>query len=378
MINIFQPNIGVNEIKNIKQVFDSKWLGKGDFVSKFEFEFSKHLNSNPQNFTTVSNCSEGLFLAGRFFDFNSNDEIIAPSISFHAVGNSIISQKSKMILCDVDRRTLNTTAELIQRKISPKTKAVIITHYGGLPSELEDIVNLCKDSNILLIEDSATCPKSFYKGKAVGTFGDMGLWSFDAMKIITTGDGGMIYLNEAHNMDKLKQQSYLGLRNKTKSGIDSVKDGANRWWEFQIDYPANRSIMNNIAGAMGLAQLESLDHRLNRRKKIYDIYSTELMDVKDLVIPPPIPEYITSSYYMFWIQTAFRDELANFLYNKGIYTTYRYFPLHRIKYFNNFTDELQNSDYVADNTLNIPLHDSLSDSDVDYIIQSVKQYFSRV
>jgi len=374
MINIFQPDLGKEELKLVSEVFSSNWIGKGDYVLNFERDFAKSLRTSDKLFISTNSCTEALFLASKLYDFNLNDEIIVPSISFGAVGNCIVDAGAKLVLCDVDKYSLNTSASFIEEKITRKTKAVIITHFGGIPCEMDEIVELCNKKNIKLIEDSACCPKSFYKNKAVGTIGDMGMWSFDAMKIICTGDGGMIYLKNIDEIEIIKELLYLGLPNRQKSGIDSFKGGDNKWWEYQITRPGRRSIMNNISGAIGIAQLSKLNQKLARRKEIHEIYVNELSSLEWLKLPPSCPSYIQSSYYFFWIQLEKRNELATYLKSKGIYTTFRYFPLHRVSYFQLQSCNLPNSDYAADSTLCIPLHSSLSNYDVYYIIETIKSF----
>lgn len=374
MINIFQPDLGDAELSVLSEVFKSNWIGKGDYVLKFEAGFANVLKTDPKYFTSTNSCTEALFLAAKLYDFNPNDEIIAPSISFGAVGNCVVDCGATLVLCDVDKHTLNATAEHISKKITSKTKAVIITHYGGMTCEMDEIVALCNEKNIILIEDSACCPVSFYKGKAAGTIGDMGMWSFDAMKIICTGDGGMIYIKDEELKENLKEQIYLGLPNRQKSGIDSYKGGNSTWWEYQITRPGRRSIMNNIAGALGLVQLDSLAGKIARRREIHETYVEAFKDLNWLTLPPEIPSYMESSYYFFWVQLEERDRFANYLKERNIYSTFRYYPLHRVTYFNLEDADCPNSDYAADRTLCIPLHSSLSDADVTHIIESVQSF----
>ena len=205
MINIYQPLLGKEELKAIKDVFDSNWLGYGrngtkqdEFVKMFakklvDVNFGVGIASpDPECFTTISCCSEALFQAVNVY-VDENDEVIIPSIGFVAAANAVISKKAQPIFCDVDPNTLNPRVSDIEKCITKKTKAIIILHYAGVPCDIEGILELCKKHNIKLIEDNASSPFSKVSGKSTGTFGDMGLWSFDPMKIITTGDGGMIY-----------------------------------------------------------------------------------------------------------------------------------------------------------------------------------------
>ena len=374
MINLFEPQTDDLELKYIKKTLDSKWLAKGNEVFDFEKSFSKKIKTDHLRLASTNGCSQALFIAAKFFNFNNEDEIIAPSISFHAVGNCIVDSGAKLVLCDVDKHSLNTNVDFIKKKVTNKTKAIILNHYGGIPCEMDPIIQFCDKNEIVLIEDTACSPFSFYKSKASGTFGDMGLWSFDPMKVITTLEGGMIYLNAKHDINYLKEQIYLGLESKVKSGIDSLKEGNNRWWEFEITNAGNKSIMNNLCAAIGLAQLEKLKVNLSSRKKIHEMYCNELSKISWLKLPPSIPSYIKSSYYFFWIQLEKRDELANFLFKKNIYTTYRYHPLHKIKYFGQKKTGLENSEIASRTTLCIPIHQSLSDENVKYIISCIKDF----
>ncbi|MAV64702.1 MAG: aminotransferase DegT [Candidatus Marinimicrobia bacterium] len=378
MINIFEPSLGEDDLNAIRKVFVSKWIGKGDVVNLFEKNFANSLNSNPENFLSTTSCTEGIFLASKLFNFNKNDEIILPSISFPSIASSISESSAKIVFCDVEKNTLNPTAEIISNHITKRTKAVFLTHYGGFPIDFDPIKKICDKNNIIIIEDSACAVKSFYKGKACGTLGDMGIWSFDAMKTLSTVDGGMIYLKNRKLVEKAKMLLYLGLPLKTKSGIDSSDDGIDKWWEFDILNYGRRAIMNNVTAAIGNVQLQKLDRYLMKRKEIYDFYFENLNKIEELdIVNDKYYDFeFKSSYYFYWIQSKKRDELAGFLKENGVYTTFRYFPLHKIKLFGKSDCELPNSDFVNDVTLNIPIHHNLSKTDVKKIADLIQSFFN--
>lgn len=377
MINLFQPNLGDDELVLIKEVFDSNWIGKGKVVKDFEEGFANSLLSNSSHFLSTTSCTEAIFLSTKLFNFVKGDEIIVPAISFPSIGSAIVDSGAKIIFCDVDKHSLNTRAKDIQKVLSDKTKAVYITHYGGVPCDMDEIIQLCNQHKVLVIEDSACAVRSFYKGQACGTIGDMGMWSFDAMKTLSTADGGMMYIKNFHKRIEAEEGLYLGLPVKSKSGLDSSSDSVN-WWEFEMNRTGRRAIMNNVTAAMGLSQLSKLDGFINQRKNIHTKYMKVLKNVGDIQLPL-VPDFKhTSSYYFFWIQTKYRDELAKFLLNKGVYTTFRYWPLNKIELFSKYTDnECPNSDYAALHTLNIPLHQSLSDEDVNLIINGIKEFYAQ-
>ena len=382
MINIYQPTLGKEELKAVEEVFKSNWLGRGpktkEFIKQFAtklttdcFESMGFIQASEKNLLTISSCTEGLFQAVELY-VKEGDEVILPSVSFIGAANAVVSKKAIPVFCDVNKRTLNPSVEDIESKITKKTKAVIVIHYAGVPCDIERIMNLCSQYNIKLIEDNANSPFSRVNVKSTGTFGDIGLWSFDSMKQLVMGDGGMVYCKNYEDKKKLDKLTYMGLE--SKSGFSNIVD--KKWWEFDISSPSRRSITNDIQAAIGIEQLKKIDTQIAKRKLIHDAYTKELGDLNWLLVPEPIDPTTTSSYYMYHIQTKTendRDKLAKYLRDKGIYTTFRYYPLHWVEYFN-CNNKLTNTEYLAKHTLCIPLHQGLSQKDVHKIIESIKEF----
>jgi dTDP-4-amino-4,6-dideoxygalactose transaminase len=367
MINIYQPSLGKQELKAIKKVFKSNWLGKGPLTEKFNLKIANKLNIKRNHIETISSCTEGLFTSMKLLGVKKGDEVILPSIHFIGAINAILECGATPVFCDVNPRTLNIEDQYVKTKITSKTKALILLHYAGVPCDMDPIISLCKNFNIKLIEDTANSPFSTYKGKNTGTMGDIGLWSFDAMKQLVMGDGGLIFCKNSKLIQDLKQESYLGLI--SKSGFSNPND---KWWEFNVDRPGRRSITNDIQAAMGIEQLKKIDKQLEIRKKFHDMYSYKLQSYVD--VPLPLDPDKTSSYYMYHIQTPDRDKLASFLKKKGIYTTFRYYPLHKVKYFKQYSTNLPNTEYITKNTICIPLHQSLTKKQANYICETIKKF----
>ncbi|MDZ4197078.1 MAG: DegT/DnrJ/EryC1/StrS family aminotransferase, partial [Candidatus Izemoplasmatales bacterium] len=298
MINIFEPTLGNEELEAIKSVFESKWLGKGKITAKFEEEYANHIGIPKELVLSTNNCTEGLFSSMEICGIKPGDEVIVPSISFVGAGNAVLAHGAKMVLCDVDRRTLNATALNIEKVITKKTKAVLLLHYGGVPCEMDEIMSLVKKYNLILIEDSAPGVCSTYNGKFIGTFGEMGMWSFDAMKILVTGDGAMLSFNSKDLRDKAEKLLYFGLE--SKSGFSNSVD--KKWWEYDVSVYGHRSIMNDITAAMGREQLIKLPIFMEKRKFIHDYYNNKLKNISWLEIPLEIPHNCTTSYYFYHIQ----------------------------------------------------------------------------
>ena len=375
MINVFQPSLGAEELAAVKGVIESNWVGKGKVTDGFEADFASYIRADRILVRSVSCCTEGLFQSMGLLGLGKGDEVILPSISFVGAANAVIASGAKIVFCDVDQRTLNATAETIQAKVTPDTKAMMILHYGGAPCEMDEITDLASRSGLALIEDGACSVASRYKGKACGTFGDFAAWSFDAMKILVCGDGGMIHCRTAKMAQRFEELVYLGLM--TPSGTSSKAES--KWWEFDISCDGRRAVMNDLSSAIGVEQLKKLPRFIARRKEIHAQYDRELGALGWLSTPPPLPSYCESSYYFYWIQTQpeTRDSLAKYLKERDIYTTFRYFPLHWVKHYA-AKCSLPGSEQAARSTLCIPIHQGLSDDEVGRIVESVRQFGNRL
>lgn len=371
MINVYQPSLGKEELDRIAQVFDSNWLGKGKLVSEFEAKFAEAAGSDTKHMISTNCCSEGLFSSMHLFDIKPEDEVIVPTISFVGAANAVCANGSKMVLCDVDPRTLNARAEDIEKVITNKTKAILLLHFGGIPCEMDEIMDLAKQYNLVVIEDCAAGVCSSYKGRALGTIGDMGMWSFDAMKILVCGDGAMLYFKDEEVKKRAEKWLYFGLE--TKSGYENSV--AQKWWEFDISSYGHRAIMNDVTAAMALEQFKKLPMFMEKRKAVNDYYNENLKELDWIDLPPELPDYVKTSYYFYHIQikNGKRDELATYLRERGIYTTYRYFPIHRVKGYH-AEGMFPNADFATDNTLCLPIHQSISDDELMKIVDTIKEF----
>lgn len=371
MINVFQPLIGAEELEVVGEVFASGWLGHGKRTKAFEAAFAEHLGARPEQVLAINSCTAGLFLAMDLLEIGEGDEVVLPSVCFLAAGNAIAAHGATPVFCDVDPRTLNPTPEHIAAKLTERTKAVLVLHYGGYPGDIAAISELCRDRGIPLVEDAACAPASSVDGKACGTFGDIAMWSFDAMKIMTTGDGGMLYVRDPEVAHRARRLIYHGLEQ--SSGFTKAKVSG-RWWELDVRDFGGRLIGNDLTSAIGLVQLGKLPEFVQRRKEIVAAFDRELADVPGLELPPALPEGHESSYYFYWVQmdAEIRDAVAHRLYEAGVYTTFRYPPLHKVPAYGS-AEVLPGTDRASDRTLCLPLHQGLDEADVATVVSELRK-----
>lgn len=370
MIPIFSNSLGKEELEALERVFKSKWIGFGKESELFEKEFGSKIGSD--KVLAFDSCTAALFTSVKILGIKKGDEVIIPTVNFIGAVNAVLDAGARPVFADVDPRYLNILPKEIERLRNKNTRAVSLLHYGGHPCDMDAIYK--NTEGLCIIEDSANSILSRYKGRNCGLLGDAGCFSFDAMKILCTGNGGAIALKTEELYRKAIEFRYLGMKSKGQSGTDSFKEKQQRWWEIELSCISNRYITCDILSAIGREQLKKVDGFINKRKQIWQIYQKELSDLAWLKTPPePLPN-TESSYYLYWVNVGrFRDALARHLVENGVYCTFRYFPLHLVKYYG-CDVHLPNSERLNEEILNIPLHQNLSHIDVEKIIRTIKEF----
>jgi dTDP-4-amino-4,6-dideoxygalactose transaminase len=372
MYNIFQPSLGDEELEALRAVFADNWLGHGPRTRKFEAEFAEHLGVPAEQVIFINSATSGLFLSTELLDLGPQDDVVLPSISFVGAANAISARGCRPVFCDVDARTLNPTAAQIERVLTPRTKAVLILHYGGHPGDIAEIAALCEERGVRLIEDAACAVSSRVDGQMCGTFGDIAMWSFDAMKILVTGDGGMLYVADPDLARRAHQLAYHGLGH--VSGLSASAKVPSRWWDLNVTAFGRRVVGNDMTAAVGSVQLRRLPDFIERRREIAATYDRLLAGAEGIVTPPALPAGHTSSHYFYWVQLdpEIRDQVAADLLERDIYTTFRYAPLHKVPAYRADV-HLPGADRGSDRTLLLPIHQALDDTEVRTIADELRK-----
>jgi aminotransferase len=367
MIPVFSNTLGQEELVAVGRVMASRWLGVGQECAAFERELAAYWKTD--TVLLHNSCTSATYNAVKALGVREFNEIIITTVGFVATLSAVLDLGAEPVFADVDPRTLNILPSEIKRLRTHKTRAVIVLHYGGHPAPIDDILDAAQ--GIPVIEDAANAPASTHAGRACGTIGAAGVWSFDAMKILSCGDGGALRIAPEY-VDRARRLRYLGLDESGTTGMAKAGSGADRWWEYNLTEPAGRHVSNDLCAAIGREQLRKLPAFVVRRRAIWDTYQRELTGMGDLQTPPEPMDGCTSSYYLYWVQTSRRDALAAHLKGRGIYTTYRYHPLHRAWRYH---CELTNSESASARTLNIPLHQNLTDDDVGMIVEAIWEFY---
>jgi dTDP-4-amino-4,6-dideoxygalactose transaminase len=368
MISVFGSKVGQEEINNVVDCMQSQWMGFGGNVAKFEEKFAHKFGLN--NFAMVDSGSNALYMAVTLLDLPKGSEIILPSFTWVSCAQAILLAGHIPVFCDVDIKTMNVRRVDIEPHITPKTRAIMVVHYAGLPVDMDSIIEL----GFPIIEDAAHAVDSYHKGKLCGSIADIGIYSFDAVKNLTVGEGGGITAKNAELIERAKILRYCGIG---KSGFESAMSsakGKNRWWEYNIKEPFIKMLPTNIAGAIGIAQLDNIDELQRYRKTIWEIYQNEFKDIGWIIRPLEEKTGDKHSYFTYCIRIPKRDELAHYLLENKIYTTLRYHPLHMNSLYGQTAKRLINCEQLNDDCLSIPLHPRLTKDDVEKIVLMIKNF----
>jgi len=354
MIKLFEPDVGIEEIKSVQNVLQSKLWASGTGTGKvleFENKFRKYINS--KNCIAVNSGTAALNLALTMCDIK-NKEVILPSLTFVATANAVIMNGGKPVFVDVDPNTLNIDPEKIENHISKNTKAILPVHFGGLSCDLNKIHSLAKKYNLKIIEDAAHAAGASYKNKKIGSHSMAVCFSFHPIKNLAMPTGGLISIN-SKNHEKIRKllsaRRWCGITDR-KNTLYDVKEIGNNYY------------MNELSAVIGLTQLKKLDKLNSIRKKIAKRYYQEIkLNTK--------MQYDKScSYHLYWILVKNRNEFRKKLSSYKIETGTHYKPVHTFSLYKSKT-KLKITENVGKNIVTIPCHPNLKESDIDKIIKSI-------
>ncbi|MBK9097301.1 MAG: DegT/DnrJ/EryC1/StrS family aminotransferase [bacterium] len=374
-IPLFDLNFDEAEEKAVLDTMRSKWISTGPKTAEFESKFASMLNVKQA--VALSNCTVALHLAIKVLGIKDGDEVICPSLTFVATVNSLRYLNAKPVFADIKNYDdLTIDPEEIVRKITDKTKAIVVMHYGGFACDMEAIVDIAKKYNLKVIEDSCHGPLSEYNGKKLGTIGDVGCFSFFSNKNISTGEGGMLVSNNTELFERVKLLRSHGM---TSLSYERSKGHSTSYDVIDLGYNYR---MDDIRASIGIVQLDKLNKDLDKRAEIRAMYIKELSNNQELIIPF-IQHKNFSSNYIFPIvlknsTSEKRDEVRIKLAEAGIQTSVHYPAVHRFSIYQNYYVDLPNTDYVSENLITLPMYSSLNQEQVKIITTSLKKILDNV
>jgi perosamine synthetase len=370
-IPVNTPKLNFLEKRYVNECISTNWISsEGKFVRLFEKNFSSF---NKRKFgVAVSNGSAALEIAVKSLNLKKNSEILIPAFSIISTANAVIKNNLKPVLIDCDLDTWNINIEETIKKITKKTKAIIITHIYGLPVDLDKIIKIAKKKKIKIIEDAAEVIGLRYKNKICGSFGDLSIFSFYANKHITTGEGGMICTNNKKLYNKCKSLRNLSFSNSVFNRYNHDDIG----WNYR---------MTNLQAAIGCGQLKNINWIIRRKMEIGNRYYNKLKSCKNLILQKNLTPYSRNIYWVFGIVlknklASKRDKIMKFLSKNNIGTRTFFYPMNKQKIFRKMkmfkNVNMPISEYISRNGFYLPSGLGLKNNEIDRVIKTLLKIVS--
>ena len=360
MIPVSEPCLRGNETKYLLDCVQSGWVSSlGKYITMFEKNFAEFCGV--KHGIAVSNGTTALHLALATLGIGAGDEVIVPTLSFIATANAVHYTNARVVFADSESETWNIDPREIEKKITSRTKAIIPVHLYGHSADMDPILEIAKKHNLIVIEDAAEAHGAIYKGKRVGSFGQMGTFSFYGNKIITTGEGGIITTDDDE------------LDNRLRFLRDHAMAPEKRYWHTEVGFNYR---MTNIQAALGVAQMEQVEEFIERKRQIAERYISGLSGLSNITLPPQA-SWAKSVYWMFSILLnpefpLSRDEFLLQLKAAGVDNRPFFYPIHEMPPYASDSGSFPVAEDLSRRGLNLPSAVTLTNEEIDSICQIIR------
>lgn len=363
MLSIFNTHVSAKAIESVGNTLKSTYLSEGKLVKEFEYQL--HSKLGLKNPVALNSGTSALHLALVLAGVGEGDEVIIPAQTFVATGLVVLQQKAKVVFADIEYKTGNISVESIRQKITEKTKAIIVVHWGGYPCDMDEINVIAAQNNIAVIEDAAHALGAKYKELSIGEVSDFTCFSFQAIKHVTTGDGGAICCNDSlHYMKALKLRWFGIDRANSKQTILGER-------EYDIDEMGFKYHLNDYGAALGLANLENFTERLQRLQIIASLYDSKLAKTSGV----NLFEYKTdrsSAYWLYGFHVEKREDFIRMMADKGIQVSVVHLGVDHNSVFGGKDYSLENQRLFDASQIHIPIHSEITLEQAEFVIDAIK------
>jgi len=379
-INLSECFITNEEIRSVSKVIKSGWLATGKITKKFEDACKKKIGCKEA--IATNSCTNGINAVLHALKLKPGDEVITSPLTYISTINNLYNFGLKIKFIDINKNNYCIDLDLLKKAINKKTKCILITHYGGVPCDTEEVLKIINKKKIFLIEDAATAFGSKIKEKYIGSFNNScAVFSFYPNKIITTGEGGLICTNNITLAKKLRNIIYCGIN---KTAFNRSKKLLA--YKYDVTYPGFKYNFTDIQAALGISQLKKLDKLISYRLKLRKIYYKYLNDLKSnkIIQFQEINNKFKSSEYIFTILLnknklkCSRDKLLLYLSKKNISCSVHYMTTYNLSFYKNKFNhkKLTFNKEVCENILSLPFHNNLKENDVRYICKEINYFLN--
>ncbi len=373
-VRLFKPSLGQEELDAIKGAFERAWLGLGPKVGEFEEAWTRYIGSKAS--LGVNSGTAALHMALAAWRFPEGRKVLVPAMTFIASASAALYNRLEPVFVDSDESTLGIDLDDLERKITPDCVAVVAVHMGGHPVPMDRLLSIAHRHNLKLVEDCAHCAGGEYQGRKLGTFGDIGCFSFEEKKGMTTGDGGMLVANDPELLESLRPMRWVGIDKDTwrRNALYTDKTADAHHWFYEIHVVGYKYNMNDLCASIGLVQLSKLDRMNAARRRAIARYLKGLAGVAHVRPLLPYDLSVNSAYWIFGVRAKRRDDLILHLKQRGIATGVHYTPLNLHPLFAHHKERCDNACRVYPTMITLPLFADISDAEVDYVVAAIREF----
>lgn len=373
-IPFHRPSIGKEELDAVQQVLASHWLTTGPAVQRFEREFAKYIGC--KHALAVNSATAALHLALDAIGLCPGDEVLVPTYTFTSTAEVVTYFGARPVLCDSVPGAFNIDPADVEKRITPKTRAIIPVHIAGEPCDLDAIHRIAEQHNLHVIEDAAHALPASFHGKRIGTTSELTAFSFYATKTITTGEGGMLTTNNDKYAQRVTRMRLHGISGDAWKRYS--KEGS---WYYEVLDAGYKANLCDLLAALGSAQLAKCDEFAGRRRSIAEIYRASFAELEELENPPVPPDCVEHAWHLFILRIRpdllclDRNQFVNELKKSGIGTSVHFIPLHLHPFYQSAygykREDFPNAEEAYSRCLSLPIFPDMSPAEIDRVVRSV-------
>lgn len=368
MIPVAKPDVSDAALEQIKEAFDSGWIGLGPKVDKFESKFQDQFGHDYA--IATNSCTHALDLSLKSTNL-SGSEVLVPPITW--VSTAFVPRYNGYDVgwVDVSPKTMNMSPEALRERISDDTAAVIPVHYGGQPAEIDQIIDIAYDHDATVVEDCAHAVGATFRDEPIGSIGDAGCFSFQATKPLTTGEGGALVTDDEDIASTARLSSKLGVDKSTHER--SEEEGYS--WYYEVKKVGYKYFMHDISAGIGIAQLDRLAETRAKRNQVADAYDEAFADI-NWVVPLEKKDHATHARYNYTVRVPHnhREAIITHLNEHDVGSTVHYMPVYKHPVFDGHDPDLPATEAVWEQILTLPMSSAFSEAEVKTVIDAVTSY----
>lgn len=368
MIPVFKPAVGDEEWLAIRECLESGWIGLGPKTAAFEQAFGEFLGT--KYVIGLNSCTAALDMAFKILGVTEG-EVITTSLTFVSTNHAILYNNCTPVFADIRPDTLTLDPDDVRRKITPQTRAIMLVHYAGHPCEMDAFTTLAEQHGLYLIEDCAHAAGSTYNGQPVGTFGHAGCFSFHAVKNIAMGEGGALVVRSEEEYERAMRLRWCGISRSTWERTH----GKSYSWQYDVTELGYKYHLSDIAAAIGLVQLRKAEQHRQRRQEIWNTYNAAFADLP--VEPLAIAPNVKSTHLFYVLKTHERDQLVEYLAERGIGTSVHYYPNHLFELYRDHPADVPITEQVWQQIITLPCYPSLTHEEQNTVIEAVRAFYGK-